>query len=111
LATHCPLSNLGVAGDLEESELIVAAGFDKADADLGAPKKDVMLASVLDFLASAGVEVGRLSALRFTGPQAGEDIVVVDREGTRRWTLRSGFNERFAARGFFYKQVMMAEEN
>jgi hypothetical protein len=75
-ATHFALSNLGVAGDVEEKPLAtLPAGLEEFAPDFGPPKKEVMLASVFGFLACAGDEEGRLFALRFRGPPIGEDMI------------------------------------
>jgi hypothetical protein len=78
-AIHFALSNLGIPTPVEENPLVaVPAVLEELKVDFGAPKKDVMLASVFDFLASAGEDEERLLALRFSDPPIGKDIAMMD---------------------------------
>jgi hypothetical protein len=79
-ATHLALSNLGNAEVVEAKPLTVPVDPEETEADFGPPKKDVMLASVRDFLGAAAVDDGRFSALRFGGAPIGDDIGAMDEE-------------------------------
>lgn len=43
----------------------------------GAPKNEIILASVFGFLTAEGEEEGRLLAFRFRDPLIGEDIAMI----------------------------------